>query len=340
MARYQRSTAGQLSQRAVDTAILRGFLEGYGADRWIQGLLHIPELREAWDISDEQYQAIRNATQIAIYAGQEDPRYINNPELREFRLELEAELRLLQQNDYYLDNASEKMQKRFQVIHEQRVMMDENWSVEQWVPLLTPEQRQMIQEFQIATISEMPMIAPSMLEALDLTEAQKQQIEGIKNTLAPEFEKTLEEHANRRKTILDKVIDVYERHEASIFRQESQTPEKMEAIKNTLMADREFLRLHEEIATDAENFATRFKVQLFDVLADEQWNRFQNLVDNPPEYIKAWLSSVYSSRNRQREAQQQEVWQPGPESWRPGDAIPEAYRQERNMRGNFPRPAN
>jgi len=70
-------------------------------------------------------------------------------------------------------------------------------------------------------------------------------------------------------------------------------------------------------------------MELYDVLTDEQWDKLQNLVDNPPEYIKAWLK-VYSSRN-----QKQEEWQPGPDSWKPGDGIPESYRQERNER-RFP----
>jgi len=81
----------------------------------------------------------------------------------------------------------------------------------------------------------------------------------------------------------------------------------------------------------------QFRIKMFDVLTDEQWLRIQDLVDHPPEYIKVFLKKVKA--NIEKNARDT-GWQPGPGSWQPGDAIPEAYRQERNTRGNFPRPAN
>ena len=107
--------------------------------------------------------------------------------------------------------------------------------------------------------------------------------------------------------------------------------ETADAIGRVLRTDVEIPGIREEMAILGADFSTWFKVELFDVLTDEQWNKFQNLVDNPPEYIKAWLR-VYSSRSKPQEA-----WQPGLNSWQPGDPIPEQYRQERNTRGNFPR---
>ena len=187
-------------------------------------------------------------------------------------------------------------------------------------------------------IPEMPMFAPSMLDALDLTEAQGQQIEGVKKALTPEFEKTLEEIAVARGILMSKGLEAYRKHGVILGGDQMGIPippEKMEAIQNTLKADGDFQRLQEEIARKAENFSSQFKVQLFDVLTDEQWIKFQNLVDNPPEYVKAWLK-VYSSRNARQE-EKREVWMPGPNSWQPGDPIPGAYRQERNTRGSFPR---
>ena len=82
--------------------------------------------------------------------------------------------------------------------------------------------------------------------------------------------------------------------------------------------------------------ADRLKIEMFDVLNDAQWERMLDLIDNPPEYVKKAIARIRKEMGT--EDSSSGGWQPGPGSWRPGDAIPEAYRQERNTRGNFPRP--
>jgi hypothetical protein len=62
-----------------------------------------------------------------------------------------------------------------------------------------------------------------------------------------------------------------------------------------------------------------------------QWDRFQELIDDPPDYIKAWHKKLKEA------AKEAGTWQPGPNSWQPGDPIPEGYRQQRQERGRFPR---
>jgi len=77
------------------------------------------------------------------------------------------------------------------------------------------------------------------------------------------------------------------------------------------------------------------------VLTDEQWKRLQELIDHPSELAKIVLKKLKEDRGESEEGKNPGGgWQPGPGSWRPGDAIPEAYRQERNTRGNFPRTEN
>jgi Ni/Co efflux regulator RcnB len=90
------------------------------------------------------------------------------------------------------------------------------------------------------------------------------------------------------------------------------------------------------------------KIEMFDVLTDEQWDRFQNLVDNPPDYIKKIIAQVSGkfvsaasapvASKPSVDGAKSDAWQPGPGSWQPGDPIPEKYRQERNEKRNFPRP--
>ena len=333
MTRYIKSPSGQLSQKAGDTADFRRFWDGSGADIWTRDVFFSsPDVRKAWDISDEQFQKIKDATQITITVGQEDPRFANNPEYKERSLALQAELDSIQRDDHYLEHADEETKARFQYLHEQKMLLDANYDATLLDMFLTPEQKQKMKEFQIATIPEMPMFAPSMLEALDLTEQQKEQMEEIKKALEPELEKTLEEIARRRGMLINKHHDASEKYGVLGVVGQNLPPETAEAIAKILRADADFWRIREEKAALRTNFSNRFKVELFDVLTDAQWDKFQDLIDNPPEYIKAWLK-IYPGRE-----QTQEAWQPGPNSWQPGDAIPDGYRRERNSRGNFPRP--
>ena len=57
---------------------------------------------------------------------------------------------------------------------------------------LTPEQLRMIQESQLANIGELSVFSPSIFEALDLTEAQRVQMEQIRKELEPDFEEALD----------------------------------------------------------------------------------------------------------------------------------------------------
>jgi hypothetical protein len=88
-------------------------------------------------------------------------------------------------------------------------------------------------------------------------------------------------------------------------------------------------------------FAAQFKIQMFDVLTDEQWFRLQELIDNPPEHALLFRRHLRGQSDESEEPEEATVadeWVPGPNSWRPGDALFEEYRIERNTRQRqFPR---
>jgi len=99
------------------------------------------------------------------------------------------------------------------------------------------------------------------------------------------------------------------------------------------------------------NAATEFRkrlgnaliIRMFDVLTDEQYARVIDLIDNPPDYVVALLKRWREQSGESEESKEVEegeksgVWIPGPNSWRPGDPIPGAYRIERETRSRFPR---
>jgi flagellar biosynthesis chaperone FliJ len=165
-----------------------------------------------------------------------------------------------------------------------------------------------------------------MFEALGLTDAQKQEMENIKKQLELEFEKPLEELANRSLMVENKI-------------QEEMEKKGFRGINFGLIDAETLKKIQEDMRKNSEDtqfygkqFASQFKTKMFDVLTNEQWLHLQNLIDNPTGLVKIMQDKEKAWREKK------EVWSPGPNSWRPGMPIPEAYRIERNQRGNFPRP--
>ena len=185
--------------------------------------------------------------------------------------------------------------------------------------ILTPQQLQKIKESQLVSMGELPLIPTSIFEALDLTDTQRQEMEKIKKELESKFEAVLDEFEN------------------SIMMSQGTAKKDVERYKL-------YKKKQEELMSKGKEFSTNFKMQMFDVLSDEQWKRLQRLIDNPPEHAKIFRAKLKEQNGESEavaiekpETAEKEVWQPGPNSWKPGDAIPEAYRQQRNERGKFPR---
>jgi hypothetical protein len=193
-------------------------------------------------------------------------------------------------------------------------------------------------------MAEMPIVSPGMYEALHLTDAQKQQMETIKKGLEPEFEKNLDRVADGSVTLMSKAFAELEKQgidnlgkmmegqEGTQQEKMRAMQEKMQAIQKKLMEDPEYKKIADELQSQGQAFTMQFNTKMFDVLTDEQWKRLQNLIDNPPEYAKAFGKKLKEQRAANEKAG---AWQPGPNSWKPGDAIPEQYRQERNERSRF-----
>ncbi|MCL2005351.1 MAG: hypothetical protein FWG73_04215 [Planctomycetaceae bacterium] len=214
---------------------------------------------------------------------------------------------------------------------------------------LTPEQRQTMNEAFLASMSELPIVFPDMFEALDLTDTQKRQMGEIKKELDAEFEQTLDDFVAYQMMLRDMLIDEMGRQgiesiKTGVSREESAMArsdfsQKTRIALNKLAEDREFKRIQDAIRSKTGAFSLQFKTRMFDVLTDEQWNRLQALTDNPPEHAKILLAHLKKQQGESGETDGgASGWAPGPDSWRPGVAIPEQYRRERNTRGGFPRP--
>jgi Ni/Co efflux regulator RcnB len=323
------SHAQQLTLKASTYANYRQNWDGYGGIIEAYGLLYDPELREGMGISEEQYQSIRNS-QMEVITIDGEPQWVYaTPEIER----LAKEIGSFQPSDPYLEKADDATKMKYYDLNVQMMLLKAQAQANNLNEQFTPEQKRRMQEFLLATMSERAFFTPYMFEALDLTEAQKQEMDEIKKPLEPDAEKFLEELMNLQALVRSRVNSEMERQGVDVSDPRSHLTH-MQAITNTLAAEPEFIRLRKELEGKAELFATQFKTKMFDVLTDEQWMRLQNLIDNPPDYIKAFRKKLKQFRD---ELEKKGVWTPGPGSWQPGDPIPEQYRQERNTRRNFPR---
>jgi len=283
----------------------------------VNGIATVPEFREGWNISDEQFQQI----EALLRPGGVRPAYTTFPEYREIEEEhRRKQIYLFEQGaseqtrmDAYLEYSEKRSAIRNEFINNS---LDD---------ILTEEQIQMMREYQLADMSNQPFLfLATGFEALGLTEEQRQMIETIKKEFEPEFEKMLDDYLSDRNR---EMWRVHQNFAAQIGDNHYQR------VHNRLMAENPaYRRHHEEIAAHRERFESQFMVKVFDVLDDNQWNRLQDLIDNPPEYLAA-----FRNRLAEEAAARGQMWQPGPDSWRPGMPVPESYRQQRNER-RFPRP--
>ena len=314
----------QQIMKANTKAILRSSWNG--ADVITAMAFDDPTIHAALGTSEEQYQQY-----IAhIENGQ------NSPEALKMLAEMDA---LENTDDFRKGNVDEETQKKLQDLAEQLGVFISKLATDAMNNVLTPEQKQKIQEIQLANMAEMQIISPSIFEALNLADAQKQQMETIKKKLEPEFEKTIDILADGEVALQIKVWDKY-RSEGIRY-----SPEMNEPIKKKLMEENpEYKKIYEEIQSKGQAFSTKFKTQMFDVLTDEQWMRLQELIDNPPEHALIFRKRLRENAGESEESKEGEkpgTWIPGPGAWQPGSsAIPEQYRQERNSRRPFPRGSN
>jgi Spy/CpxP family protein refolding chaperone len=306
--------AQEEAQKAVMKSFFRPLWNSQSISPTVLEASGDPAVRAAWGISDEQIQQgedsmFNNVSQseeakaIGLKMQKNEDGKVNmslNPKWVTEDMEFDAETI-----------------KKLQEIVERAGSLIMDATIDALDHTLTPEQWQKIRESQLANMDEMSFISLDMFEALNLTNAQRQEMENIKKELEPEFEAVLDEFIN------------------GIIALQNET-EKDPALHK---------KRQEEMMSKGKAFSTKFKIKMFDVLTDEQWNRLQNLIDNPPEHAKVFRAKLKEKNGESAEKEtekpekkEKEVWVPGPNSWKPGDAIPEKYRQERQTKGNFPRP--
>jgi len=287
------------------------------------------EIRRDLGITEEQSQRV-----VDILASFGSDNYV--PGLQEAR----DRMRELRKSVQDLPAVPEETEKELVALYEIITPRQFETLNAELAEVLTLEQRREYQEFLIAASSVLPFFCPQMFDALDLTDEQR--------TLLEETKKELEPVAERLHDLVYADMKAYQQKFESAIKdvvsEESFSKMTFEERGKIIKGIEErLIRENPEIKTTVERlrkqgreFRDRYKIQMFDILTDEQMTKFTRLVNNPPEYAKRFIAMQKKALD---EAPKKEVWVPGPNSWQPGDPIPEGYLQQREeRRGTFPRP--
>ncbi|MDR3181508.1 MAG: hypothetical protein LBT89_01080 [Planctomycetaceae bacterium] len=307
-------------QKAVSKTVYRSYWNGTGTRMMIMQFLDYENVRKEWNVSDEQYKQIKNAQ--------------NQAKSRPEWVEMLAEMKKIPKaDDPAFQNADKETKQKWAELPERLITFVIENPAREAEKLLTPEQRKKVQELQIAAMSVMPMVSPDMFKALDLSDEQKGKMENIKKGLESEYFRNVDEMVDVQYAFQDKVYDKIEKENGATI-DAKDFNEKMRAASDSLELENgsEFKKIQEAFNKNRA-LVTRLKIQMFDVLTDEQWAKLQDLVDNPPDFIKEELAQM---KKKLGDEQQSDVWKPGVNSWQPGDAIPEKYRQQRAAGKKFP----
>ena len=324
----QRSYMTQIPMKNNWKTGIRWYWNGQGADLMAFTVMRDPDLRAAWNLSDEQYQQLKDCEDNIDNARQNDPEYL------QFRKEVQA---MINPDDPFPLHADEETKNRWLEIEERGTAWMNNYYSETIRSILTPEQRQKLQETLLANMEDVPIVSPYLFEALGLTDDQKQEMEEIKSELESDFEMFLEDFVNDQLFLVNRVYDELEKLGVKDV---DGMMKALPAARKILADDPDFKKVLNEAETKSKQFATQFKTRMFDVLNDEQWTRLQKLIADPPEHVRAFRNKFQKRKEGEDESNKSKEWQPGPGSWRPGDPIPEQYRQERNEGRRFPRTEN
>ena len=327
-----RSPAIQQMRKNAEKQTMNALWYGDTSNIMTTSFLYQEDFRVALGISEEQFQKIEEAHRKAF----DD----DNPGTKPIRNEM---TKLIMENgNLFAENASEESQNRFFELQAQLGMKTNELMMEGLATAiyenLTPDQIKKIDEALIPVMSEMPIISTSVFRILDLSDAQKKQLDEIKKEILPEYEEYVNNAVDASMKLTIMAQEEIERW-GNVITDSDKRTKLSQNLENLHKSNPELQRAMNEVRESGKRLSETLKVKMFDVLTDEQWNRMIDLIDNPPEYVKKAIAQIRKEMGHASNAAQTgEVWTPGPNSWQPGDPIPEEYRQKRNEKRNFPRP--
>ncbi|MCL2742599.1 MAG: hypothetical protein FWE67_01975 [Planctomycetaceae bacterium] len=324
---------------------------GNGTSTSIRPFTHNDDFRQGIGLTDEQHEQLtfmysKNGGMGHWYRLKAQ----TNPELAALLEEDKQLISPLRGNDPYGEKLTEE-HKQAIIVHTEKSSTIYHAETRKDIEnLLTPEQMQAVKEYELAMMGEIPILNPSMFECLDLTDDQKKQMADIKKEMEPMFGQIVEELVKAEDDMQEFKYDLFEAvgikfgkdgrpvdENGKSFENNPELMKQKTELMGKKFAENVDVRTRmEQLSKRASGFMGIFKFKMLDVLTDEQLAKMQRIIDNPAEYVKKIRDKMQKER-AEREKQESNKWQPGIDSWRPGDPLPEEYLKQRQQRKSFPK---
>lgn len=320
--RMMRSDVMRQGQKRMGKVLLRSMWNSKGPNIMVFGLMNDPEIRKGVGITDEQQKQF----QVGMMA-----RMTANTEIAELNKQLQA----IQKDDRFLEKADEATKQKFFDTQEKLATILSKSLPDDLDQFLSKEQVRKLQEMQLASMSELPIITPGTFEALDLTDEQRKKMETIKKDLEPGFEKTMDGLMDSQMKAMDMIFAKIEK-DGTTFDDPSKIGETIQAVRDSLKDDPAFRALVDGAMDQGRIFVNELKFKMFDVLTDEQLARLEEIMNNPPEYVRQFLEKIRKQMGRQQHNAAANAFM---DAWKPGEPVPDEYKQQRKRKA-FPMKEN
>ena len=315
------SDVRQRLQQAMAEDTYQSLWDGTGTNTMMYFLMtEAPEYREAIGITPEQLQQLRDLN-AADAAG---------PEFTAALAEVE---KFDTPGDPFSLNADEATKTAIVAAQRNVGKIMSTQIALAMEAVTTPEQQQRMKEIQIASMDMFPIPNPSMFEALNLTDEQKSQMKEIQAEMEAEFKQTTKDLNDAQWKAMDGLYKQMKADGVKVSNMEELFEKTEEAAKKlNKKLGRDFRFVEKEKYDKAQEFVKQFKFRMYDVLTDDQMSKMWDLINKPPKYMEKVIERLKKSYAKRS---QSTGWQPGPDSWKPGDAIPADYIEHRKAK--FPK---
>lgn len=315
------SEAMQRLQKGAAEDMYGALWKGTGTNMMMFYMMsEIPDYRDAIGITPEQFQQIRDLNM----AGMSSP---------EFTAAIAETQKFETPDDPFLLKADEATIAAY-VDAQLKVGKIMNGQISASMEVVTtPEQKQRMREIQIACMDMYPIPNPPMFEALDLTDEQKSQMKVIQSEMETEFKQAMADLNDAQCKAMNGLY-MQMKEDGVVFTNMDERHERVveAAEKLNKKLGKDFRFVEQEKFDRAQDFVKQFKFRMFDVLTDAQMEKMSQLINSPPEYMSKIVEKMKKGRERQ---EKDGGFQPGPQSWKPGDPIPEDYVEHRKAK--FPK---
>lgn len=309
---------------------------GIGEDRTGLTAYHTladPEIRKTWNVSEEDYQKLQAAFTNPTNAQKPHPAAAAEKTEYDAAQKEYGEMVQAAKNNGTFQNADAATLKRVKELHNQMLTITSKWQARALNETLTPELRKKTQEYELALTVKPFGVSPTALEILGLSEEQKSRIDRIAKTMEPELQSNLIEMSGIVEKLMEKTFDRLEQEHKTITDPQVFQDKMKAATLQTVRSDTDIKEMLAGVRNKNQEFTARYKFQLYDVLTDEQMQRLQALADNPPDYIKATRERLHKVNEGFSDKEEEFSLD---NLWKPGDPIPEAYKEHRKNRKQFP----